>query len=88
MTRIEKPAASGQPETNRVSAMRWMDIAATVLALLGVCILAGGLTVMAVFDFARLFPCFWANPQDRWLVIVLGLAAIWVAVRWKKMSVL
>ena len=87
MASIEKPLASSPPEMNRVSALRWIDIAATVLALLGVCILAGVLAVMAVLDFARLLSSFWASPYDRWLVIVFALAVVWVAVRWKKLSV-
>ena len=87
MTSIEKPAAAGQPEMNRVSALRWIDIAAMVLALLGFCILAGVLAVMAVLDVARLLSNFWADSYDRWLVIVFGLAVVWVAARWKKLSV-
>ncbi len=66
--------------------MRWIDMAAMLVALVGVCLFIGIMVVMAFWDFAKLVSSHWSKPQDRWLVIIVGLAIVWIAVRWKKLS--
>ena len=63
-----------------------IDMAAMLIALVGVCLFFGVIIVRAVIDFAGLVSSYWTNSEHRWLVIILGLAVIWIAARWKQIS--
>jgi hypothetical protein len=64
-----------------------IDLIAILAAVLGVCLLGVAGLVMAIIGLARLISTVWADSFDRWLVIILGLALIWVAARWKRLCV-
>jgi len=64
-----------------------IDFFAIVITLLGFCLLGVVAAVMAVIELARLLATLWEHPVDRWLIITLGVAIVWVVARWKKSSV-
>ncbi len=61
-----------------------IDLIAIVTALLGLCLLA---LVAAAIQLAKLIAYLCADPIDRWLVVVLGLAVLWLIARGKKLCV-
>ena len=61
-----------------------IDLVAIVVTLLGICLLALAGIVTAMIGVAKLISGLWSNPIYRWLIIILGVAMVWVAVRWKK----
>lgn len=64
-----------------------IDLVAILTAALGVCVLVVVGVVMAAIELARLISSLWSNSFDRWLIIVLSVAIIWVAVRGKRLCV-
>jgi hypothetical protein len=64
-----------------------IDLIAILTAVLGVCLLGVAAVVMALIELARLISSLWSDSFDRWLLISLGVALIWVAVRLKKLCV-
>ena len=94
MTTAEKSA--NDPEFKELSIHRdgkldpvlgRIDLIAIVIGLLGVCLLGVAAVVLAVIELARLVASLWADSLDRWLMITLGVAIVWVIVRWKKLCV-
>lgn len=91
---MEMPA--NPPETNEILLPREgqldfilgrIDLVAIVITLLGVCLLGVVAMVLAVIELAKLVANLWSNPIDRWAMIILGAAIVWVVVRWKKSCV-
>jgi hypothetical protein len=65
-----------------------IDLVAILSAMLGVCLLAVAAIVMTMIELARLITSLCSDSLDRWLIIVLGLAIVWLAARRKKLCVL
>jgi hypothetical protein len=91
MSSVNEPA--DQPVANCISIPREgkldyilarIDLAAFVITLLGIGLLGVVALATAVFELARLAAILWSNPLDRWGIIVVGVAIIWVIARWKK----
>jgi hypothetical protein len=66
--------------------LRQIDLIAITIVLLGTCFLGLAAVAFAVIQLARLVSNHWAQPADRWLVMILALAIVWVIVRWKRSS--
>ncbi len=64
--------------------MRWIDIAAVVLVLVGISLAFCLVGFWGVYDLAAFLSHRWANPAERWLIAVIGLASVWLLARWKK----
>lgn len=64
--------------------MSRIDLAAIVITLLGTSLLGVVAVVLAAIEMAKLVSSLWSDSFDRWLLIVSGVAVLWVAVRWKK----
>lgn len=90
MTNIEKPFVSSPPNATAGKLdpiLGRIDLAAILIALLGVCLMVATMTVMAVIELVKLISSFWASHNDRWLLLAFGLAIIWVAARWKRLCI-
>lgn len=61
-----------------------IDLAAIVTALVGACLLTLTVAVLAVVQAVRLILTLWSNSLDRWLIITVCVALIWVVARWKR----
>lgn len=68
------------------SALHRIDLVAIAVALLGLCFLAVTVLVLAVIDLAKFVAAHWSVATDRYLLIILAVAIVWVAVRWKHTS--
>jgi len=64
-----------------------VDLLAIIITLVGICLLGLVGMVMAVIQLARLIAILWSGSSERWLLITLGAAIVWVLVRWKKSRV-
>lgn len=64
-----------------------IDLLAIVITLLGICLLGVAAMVMALIELVRLFATLWSGSLERWLIITLGVAIVWVVARWKKSCV-
>ena len=94
MKNIEPPP--DQPETNAILIPReskldlilsQIDLIAIVVAVLGLFLLGMVALVEAVIHLADWISHLWSHSLDRWLIIILGVAILWVVVRWKKSCV-
>ena len=94
MTTAEKSA--NEPELKEFSIYRdgkldpilgRIDLVAIVIGLLGMCLLAVAALVMAVLELTRLVASLWSDSLDRWLMVTLAVAIVWILVRWKKLCV-
>ena len=65
-----------------------IDLIAILSAVLGACLLAIVAVVLMMIELAKIVASLWADSFDRWLIIALGLAIVWVSVRRKKLCVL
>jgi hypothetical protein len=79
----EPSARDGQLD----AVLRRIDLVALLTAALGAALLGVALVVTAAFQLGKLVSMLWADSFDRRLVVVLALAVIWVAVRWKRLCV-
>jgi hypothetical protein len=93
MTTVEKSAS--QPGLKNISEARdgktnliagRIDVVAVLIALLCVCLFGFLAAALAVVQFAELISSLWSNSFDRWLVLAFAVAVVWVAARWKKLS--
>jgi hypothetical protein len=64
-----------------------IDLVAILTVVLGVSVLAVAGIVMAVIEIVKLISSLWENSFDRWLIIILSVAIVWVAVRGKRLCV-
>jgi hypothetical protein len=64
-----------------------IDLVAILTAVLGLCVLVIVAGVMAMIELAKLISNLWSGSFDRWLIIALSVAILWVAVRGKKLCV-
>jgi len=78
---IRMPGAWGKLDAILVR----IDLVALLTAVLGVGLLAATVAATAVVQLGKLILLLWAEPFDRWLIIGLGVAVVWVIVRWKRM---
>lgn len=60
-----------------------LDLAAILVATLGVCLGAGIVAVMAIFETAKLISASCADSNNYWPLAVFGSAAIWAIARGK-----
>jgi hypothetical protein len=84
---MDQPGANGFsiPQEGKLDfILARIDLAAFILTLLGIVLLGLVAMVTAVIELGRLVLTLWSNSVDRWLIIVLCLAIVWVAARWKK----
>lgn len=93
ITTMGTPAS--QSETWELPASRYekadsilhrIDLFALAVAFLGVCFLIVVVAVVAVIDLVKLVSHHWSGSTDRCLLIILGSAIVWIAVRWKQAS--
>jgi hypothetical protein len=76
------------PESGKLDAILGrIDLVAILTAVLGLCVLAVVAGVMAMIELAKLISNLWSDSFDRWLIIALSVAILWVAVRGKKLCV-
>ena len=61
-----------------------IDTAAIVITLMGICLLLLTAVVFAVLQTAKLIANLWSDSLDRWLIITVCVALIWVVARWKR----
>jgi hypothetical protein len=64
-----------------------MDLLAILTTILGICLLGLAAAALAAVELARLISCLWAHPYERWPLVMLGLAIIWILSRGKKLCV-
>jgi hypothetical protein len=64
-----------------------VDLIAVLITLLCLCLFGFLVAAMAVVQFAELISSLWSDSFDRWLIVVFGVAIVWVAARWKKLCV-
>jgi hypothetical protein len=64
-----------------------IDLVAIVIGLLGVCLLGVVALVMAVIELAKLVASLWSDSLDRWLMVTLAVAIVWILARWKRLCV-
>jgi hypothetical protein len=64
-----------------------IDLVAILLALLGACLLGVAVAVLAFVELVRIVSSLWSDTFERWLLIVLAAALVWIVVRWKKLCV-
>ena len=94
MTATPKPAA--QPDLKEISVHRYgkmdpilgrIDLIAILIASLGICLLGVAMVVLATIELVRLVASLWADSFDRWLILTLGVAIIWIIARWRRLCV-
>ena len=68
------------------SILRQIDLAAIVIASLGMCLFAAALAVVAVIDLVKFIASHWSDSADRCLLLIFGTAIVWVVARWKHSS--
>lgn len=76
-------AISLSQEGRSTSILSRIDLVAIVITLVGICLLGVAAMVMAVIELAKLISSLWAVPFNRWLILILGMAIVWVTARWK-----
>ena len=90
MANLQKTLVTGEAGSNHISTrfvgkldavLVAIDLAMMLAAFLGLSLIV---VTVAVIDLAKLFTGLWSNQDDRWLVALFGMVAIWVAVRWKQ----
>jgi hypothetical protein len=64
-----------------------MDFAAILITILGICVLAVTVIIMAVIEAVKLISTFCASPDAYWLLAFFGMAIIWVVARWKRLCI-
>ena len=61
-----------------------IDLIAIIVALLGMVLAGAAAVVLALIELTKLISGLCSNPLERWLLIGVALAMIWVTVRWRK----
>ena len=84
--KLDRQCTTGTCKPERSSVVSGIDKAAVIIVLLAACLSVGILGIMAALDFTQLITNFWTNPTERWLLIILGVALVWVILRWKKLA--
>jgi hypothetical protein len=94
MTTVEKTTAEPQVKAAPIdqegrldSFLSRLDLMAIFTAILGMCLLGVAAVVLAVIELAKIVAGLWTDSVDRWLIIVLGLAIVWIVARRKKLCV-
>ena len=94
MTAAEPTAASANPAPtsppkagNIDSLLQRLDFLAILITLLGLGLLVGAGVGIALVKMPRLLATLWSVSLARGLMITLGVAIVWVLVRWKKSRV-
>jgi len=64
-----------------------LDLIALLLTVLGLAAVAVMVVVLAVIEFGRLVLSIWGNHYERWLLVFLGMAILWVGLRWKRLNI-
>jgi hypothetical protein len=81
----DKPAAPAKLDP--ALGLGRIDLIATLIVVLSICVLGLMAVAKAFIELARIIFSLWADSFDRWLVVILGLALLWLVARWKKLSV-
>jgi hypothetical protein len=92
MTHHESPREpapqSDIPEDSRLDfVLGRLDLVAVLITLLGLCLLGVTAAALAAVELAKLISCLWAQPLERWLLVIVGLAIVWVLSRGKRLCV-
>jgi choline-glycine betaine transporter len=92
MTSIEKPVdLSGTndfpvPREGTLGpVLHRIDLVAILAALLGITVLGVAAVVIALIELAKLISSLWSDSFDRWLLMIFGVAVIWIIARRKHM---
>jgi hypothetical protein len=92
MAPLEPPASAPKAQKDLMlkddgppSILHRLDLAAILIALAGICLLGVVAAVMMVGQLAGLISSLWSSSVDRWMIVALGVALVWIAVRRKKM---
>jgi len=64
-----------------------IDLLAVLLTLFGICVLGVAAVVLALIEIAKLISAMLADPFERWLLLALSLAILWLIFRGKKLCV-
>jgi hypothetical protein len=95
---LEKTSTSGQPgrhpgytggqvqKAAPIFSLRRIYTPVMLVTLLGLVMFMGVMAIMGAIAFVRLISSVWLDQEHRWLVIGSGLAVMWTAWRWKKLS--
>ena len=76
------------PANGRLDALLGrIDLIAILATLIGVFLVGVTGLVVAMIEIAKLVAVLWADPVERWLVIVVGLAVLWLIARGKRLCV-
>ena len=84
--KLDRPCAAETCKPKRSPVVSGIDKAAVIIVLLAVCLSVGIIGIVAAWDFAQFIINFWLNPAKRSLLIIPGMATIWVILRWKKLA--
>jgi hypothetical protein len=84
--KLDRHCTAGISKPKRSSVVSGIDKAAVIIVLLAACLSVGIMGIVAALNFAQFITNSWANPTERWLLIILGMAIIWVVFRWKKLA--
>jgi hypothetical protein len=60
-------------------------LVAILAALLGITVLGVAAVVIALIELAKLISSLWSDSFDRWLLMIFGVAVIWIIARRKHM---
>lgn len=61
-----------------------IDLIAIVIAMVGTCLLALTVAVLAMVQAAKLILNLWSDSLNRCLIVTVCVALIWVVARWKR----
>jgi hypothetical protein len=93
MTASEEPPAHSNPEAVDMGVpapkdsqplLARVDLLAIMIAAVGLVLAGAAGFVLAFIELTKLVRNFWADPVERWLVIIFAVALVWVTLRWKK----
>jgi hypothetical protein len=62
-----------------------IDLVAILVTVLGIAVLGLAAAVIALIELAKLISNLWSDPFDRWLLMVFGVAVVWIIARRKHM---
>ena len=61
-----------------------VDLLAIMIAAVGLVLASVAGFVLAFIELTKLVRSLWADPVERWLIVIFAVALVWVTLRWKK----
>ena len=81
---VKKESAAHHEKMDRL--LGRIDLVAVLTLFVGVLLLGVVSVVVVIIELAKMISRLWSDSFDRWLIIVLALTIVWIAARWKRMS--